>query len=450
MKTKRFAIVLALILAVATFSGCTFGPWTMEIYRNDETPAEEPAQRPEVTEPAEPEEPEETPYTGEPLTPAPAGTWATTSDVTEVASGVEYAAARGLLSAVSVYCKFNRSNVLNGNGYYSFGFGNGGSDGSNEAMSAGSGVIYWLDKDAGSAYIVTNYHVVFDVNSDEEDHISRDITVYLYGSERQDMGIPAVYVGGSMYYDLAVLYVENSEILRDSSATPAVFANSDSVSAGQTAIAIGNPEAGGISVSSGVVSKDSEYIAMTAVDERTQISLRVIRIDTAVNSGNSGGGLYDDTGCLIGVVNAKIQDTQVENIAYAIPSNIVRAITDNILANCVGTETRTVQRGLLGITVGTRESHAFYDESTRKTYIVETVFVESVEDTGAAAGKLQADDQLLAVTVDDVTTEIRRQYDIVDAMLAASAGSVVEIRYLRGGVEGTVTMTLTADNVTSY
>ena len=69
----------------------------------------------------------------------------------------------------------------------------------------------------------------------------------------------------------------------------------------------------GISVSSGIVCVDSEYITMTAADGKTSVSFRVIRVDSAVNSGNSGGGLFDKDGNLIGIVNAKISSTNVLN-----------------------------------------------------------------------------------------------------------------------------------------
>ena len=62
---------------------------------------------------------------------------------------------------------------------------------------------------------------------------------------------------------------------------------------GDSAIAIGNAQGYGVSASCGIVSVDSEYITMTAADGRTSVSFRVFRVDTAVNSGNSGGGLFD-------------------------------------------------------------------------------------------------------------------------------------------------------------
>ena len=69
---------------------------------------------------------------------------------------------------------------------------------------------------------------------------------------------------------------------------------------------------------------------MTAANGRTEASFRVMRVDTAVNWGNIGGGLFDSDGNLIGIVNAKIVDESVENIGYAIPYNIAVSIAENI------------------------------------------------------------------------------------------------------------------------
>ncbi len=80
-------------------------------------------------------------------------------------------------------------------------------------QSAGSGVIYRIDED-GSAYVITNHHVVYENDSTAENHISNDISIFLYGMEGSNYAIPAVYVGGSQNYDIAVLKIENNSILK--------------------------------------------------------------------------------------------------------------------------------------------------------------------------------------------------------------------------------------------
>jgi serine protease Do len=244
--------------------------------------------------------------------------------------------------------------------------------------------------------------------------------------------------------------VEDSDILKASGACAADVADSDEIVVGDSAIAIGNAQGLGISATSGVVSVDSEYITMTAADRRTEVSFRVMRVDTAVNSGNSGGGLYDDEGNLIGIVNAKIVYDGVENIGYAIPSNVAVSIADNIIDYCYGTDTERVQRALLGITVSTSDSGAVYDTATGLLTIKETVSVYEVSDGSLADGVLQAGDILVSATVNGNTAEITRQYHIIDMMLDVRAGDVVTIKILRGSEEMTVDITITEDCLTAY
>lgn len=347
-------------------------------------------------------------------------------------SSIAAASAKGLRSSVSIYCAFQSS--LKSDPYY----------------SAGSGVIYQLDRAEGDAFIITNYHVVYDAKSNAENGISKDIKVYLYGSEIEDKEISATYVGGSLNYDIAVLRVEDSEVLRASSATQVDVADSNDIIVGASAIAIGNPQGGGISASFGVVSVDSEYITMTGADDRTEVTFRVMRIDTAVNSGNSGGGLFDDEGNLIGIVNAKIIDEDVENIGYAIPSNIAVAIAENIIYYCFETEEESVQRALLGVAVIVSDSKAVYDSQTGYVRIEETVSVYEVSEGALADGVLMAGDVFVSASLNGRSMNITRQYNVIDMMLDARVGDTVTYVILREGVEMTVSMTITEDCITEY
>lgn len=362
--------------------------------------------------------------------------------ITGDGNDISAASARGLRSAVSILCAFTANR---GSGYYP-----GGGTRVEEYYSAGSGVIYQMDKSEGDAFIITNYHVVYDVDSNTADGISDDISVYLYGSETEEGAISAAYVGGSMYYDIAVLRVEDSELLRASDACAADVADSDRVTVGESAIAIGNAKGYGISASLGVVSVDSEYITMTAADEETEVSFRVMRVDTAVNSGNSGGGLYDGEGNLIGIVNAKIIDDGVENIGYAIPSNIATSVADNVIDHCWGTSLSQVQRAVLGVTVTVEDSRAVYDASTGLVTVEETVSVYEVASGSLAASVLRTGDVLISATLNGETKNITRQHHVIDLMLDARAGDTVSLRILRGGTETTVSVTVTQACITEY
>ncbi|MBQ8287943.1 MAG: trypsin-like peptidase domain-containing protein [Clostridia bacterium] len=335
-----------------------------------------------------------------------------------------------LLSAVSIYCDFTVS---------------GGWLGQTEtATSAGAGVIYQLDKDSGDAYIITNYHVVY--HADARKQISDDITVYLYGMEYTDYAIEATYVGGAMNYDIAVLKVKGSEILKHSEARAISVADSNDIVVGGSAVAIGNPEAGGISVTRGIISVDSEELTMTGADDRTQVTFRTIRIDAAVNEGNSGGGLFNSAGQLIGIVNAKIIADGIEGIAYAIPSNIAIGVAQNIIDNSSRLGyTDGVWRCLMGISVASTDSRRVVDEEQGIVNIVEDVVVSEIVSGGLADGVLEEDDLLKRVTIGDCSFEITRTFVIVDAMLTARVGDTVTLLIERGGEEMEVSIQITED-----
>lgn len=354
-------------------------------------------------------------------------------------------ATQGLLGAVSIRCTFTQRGAGASMGFFP---GTGGGQSTYE--SAGAGVIYQLDKAAGDAVILTNYHVVYSASCDTDNRISDDITVYLFGAEGDGQGITATYVGGSMYYDIAVLRVTGSAALRQSAATAVTFADSDSVAAGETAIAIGNPQGDGTAVTRGIVSVPSEYITMTTADSSGKVSFRVIRVDTAVNSGNSGGGLYNARGQLIGLVNAKVSDGDVENIGYAIPSNVVRAVAENILYYCAGGNCETVQRALLGITVTGTDAHAVVDATRGTVHTEETVSVYEVSASGLCAGALQAGDILRTATIGGETFTITARHQLIDRMLYLHAGDSLTLTFERGGVEASVTLTVSAGNISAY
>ena len=366
--------------------------------------------------------------------------------ITGDASSISIASSKGLRSAVSITCNF-KATVQQGGWFPG---GSGGNTTTKEYYSKGSGVIYQMNKANGDAFIITNYHVVYDTSSNTANGISDDINVYLYGSEVEDKAIKATYVGGSLYYDIAVLRVENSEILKSSSACAVTVFDSDEVIVGDRAIAIGNAQGLGISSTSGIVSVDSEHITMTAADGKTEVSFRVMRVDTAINSGNSGGGLFDDEGNLIGIVNAKIIYDGVENIGYAIPSNVAVSIAENIIDYCYGTATERVQRALLGITVKPTDSKAVYDSATGLVKIEETVSIYTVSSGSLADGILQAGDVLVSATIGENTTVITRQYHIIDMMLDVRVDDVVTLNILREGTEKTVSITITKECLTAY
>ena len=321
-------------------------------------------------------------------------------------------ASKALLSVVSIVSKFEV---------------NYGSQG-----SVGSGVIYKLDKESGDAYIITNYHVVFNRYATTKGHISNDISLYLYGQELSEYKIPATYVGGSLTQDLAVLKVEGSEVLKNSYARAADVGSSDAIAVMDKVIVIGNPEGYGLSVTTGIVSVDSETLNMTGADAQTGLSLRVIRIDAAVNEGNSGGGLFDESGNLIGIVNAKRTGSEIDNIAYAIPISYAKNFCENILYYCDG-DNITPYKCLLGVTVTAKVMGIVPDPETGRIIKAELVEVSELTSTSIFTDKLTAGDVILSITVDGVTKEVTRMHHLIDHVLTAKVGSSVTVCFERNG-----------------
>ncbi len=364
---------------------------------------------------------------------------------------VAYAASAGLRSAVSIYCSFSDNSF-----------------GSSQYYTTGSGVIYKINAD-GDAFIITNFHVVYDKDSNTKNGISADISLFLYGMEVNSAGtlneqyaIPATYVGGSLNYDIAILRVDNNPILRDAYARGAAaavkIANSDFVFPGETSIAIGNPATSdirGISVTTGVVSVESEYITMMAADDSKLVSFRVIRTDTPVNPGNSGGGLYNANGELIGIVNAKSGLTSVENIGYAIPSNVARAIGDNIIDYCYGKSCESVMRGMLGVSVNVLDYTTEYDTEIGMLIRRETIGISSVEVGKLADGVLKVGDVVTGLTIVDGAgstkdVDVYRMHHLIDSMLDVRVNCVVYLSVTRDGADISVTMPITADCLEAY
>lgn len=184
--------------------------------------------------------------------------------------------------------------------------------GSSEATEEGSGIVYSSD-----GYIITNYHVI------ESAVESSNSKVEVFLPEDTKTAIGATIVGYNIASDLAVVKINKTGL------TAIEFADSDQLSVGQYAIAIGNP--GGLefigSVSSGVISGLNRSVTVG-----TGSTMSLIQTDAAINPGNSGGALVNTKGQLIGVNSVKLVSESYEGMGFAIPSNTVKEICDNIIA----------------------------------------------------------------------------------------------------------------------
>lgn len=331
------------------------------------------------------------------------------------------------------------------------------------SQSIGSGVIYEIDD--SSVYFVTNYHVVYNssANADNGSDIGRRLVVYLYGSEDKDkpaqingetdeLGYPVLdygdyaieceFVGGSYSNDLAVLRADKADVfaVNDSVAAASV---ADGYAVGQTAIAIGNTEAEGISVTEGIVSVEREEVLFTG--GRTQ---EVLRIDTAIYSGNSGGGLFDLKGRLIGITNGGNEEDQ--NINYAIPLQVVRGTVENILFHATDGDDNT--NGLLTPTLGigleSQNARYVYDASEGYGKIYEDVAVATVSSRSIAAGiGIEEGDLVCAFLINGKAYEIARSYDIADLCLTLRPGDTISFTVERDGAQvSTASYTLDSDD----
>ena len=315
------------------------------------------------------------------------------------------------------------------------------------ATEWGSGVIFSIDRENWDAYILTNYHVIYEYSSlgtEKIPHISDDIKVWLFGGEAESGKLSATFVGGAIDYDVAVLFIDgsktvneaeggshtNASVLQNSDARPVTIGDSDEISVGDTVFAIGNPAGAGISATQGIVSVEAEYITMYALNSNSRtVDFLEIRIDAAVNHGNSGGGLFNGRGEYIGTVNARSEADGVRDFGYAIPSNLTVAIARNVIE----AHSRGVRRANLGITPKILSSRSVFNEKTCKTTTVQSVSIASIAPKGAVAGILQEGDILISVSVNGDKKQITREFQLTFLSFNLRAGDTAIFEVLRNG-----------------
>jgi len=304
---------------------------------------------------------------------------------------------------------------------------------STDTISSGAGVIYRLDKEEGNAYIITNHHVVYNEDTSE---VYSNISVYVYGMEYTMYSIPAEYVGGSYTYDIAVLKVTDNDVIRGANLREVVLGDSDKVVPLDVAIAVGNPKNEGISATRGYINVDSENISVTG--SLGDVSIRCMRIDAAVNSGNSGGGLYNIDGLLIGIVNAKKIDASIDNMGYAIPSNLVKTVVDSIMYYCDGKSATNIKKITFGITINIDSARTEIDQERGVPIIVETINVDQIASGSLASDYLQLNDVIKSIEIDGVVYKITRLHQLPEYALNIRPSSSVKFYIVRNGVEMTV------------
>ena len=300
---------------------------------------------------------------------------------------------------------------------------NNGSDSDLSIASEGSGVIY--KKDGNSAYVVTNNHVV--------DGASQ-IEIMLSDGTK----VVGELVGTDTYSDIAVVKIASDKVT-----TVAEFADSDKVTVGETAIAIGSPLGTDYanSVTQGIVSSLSRKVTMTN-DEGDTISTNAIQTDAAINPGNSGGALINIEGQVIGINSSKISSTSdsgsgnsVEGMGFAIPANDVVKIINQLEAN------GKVIRPALGITMANLSdlSTTTISRLNIPTSVTSGIVVASVQSGMPAEGTLKKYDVITAIDDKDVSSIT----DLQSVLYGHSTGDSIKVTFYRGTDKKTETIKLT-------
>ena len=291
-----------------------------------------------------------------------------------------------------------------------------------QVAGEGSGVIY--KKDGKEAYIVTNNHVVDG---------AKKLEIMLSDGSK----ITGELVGKDTYSDLAVVKVSSDKIK-----TVAEFADSNSLTVGEKAIAIGSPLGTEYanSVTEGIVSSLSRTVTMQN-DNGETVSTNAIQTDAAINPGNSGGALVNIEGQVIGINSSKISSTSavagsaVEGMGFAIPSNDVVEIINQLEKN------DKVTRPALGISMA--DLNSLSSSTTSKLDLPDEVksgvVVGSVQKGMPADGKLQENDVITEID----GKEISSKTDIQTNLYSHSIGDNIKVTFYRGKDKKTEDLKLT-------
>lgn len=268
---------------------------------------------------------------------------------------------------------------------------------------AGSGVI--LSEDG---YIVTCTHVIAGATN---------VSIVLTDGTKHS----AEVIGSDSRSDIAVLKIEKDGLI------PAVIGDSDKLVVGEDAIVIGNPlgELGG-TVTTGIVSALQREVQ---VENQT---MTLIQTNAAVNPGNSGGGMFNSKGELIGIINAKSYGESIEGLGFAIPSNDMKIIVDELMTS--GYVTGRPALGIMAIEVNSYESAAELGVERFGVYVHEITPGRGAEKAGLEVGDYIVSINDKAVfTLNDITA-ILQDYKI---------GDIVNIQVIREGTTHNFELELT-------
>ena len=277
---------------------------------------------------------------------------------------------------------------------------------------AGSGVIISSD-----GYILTCAHVVSGASN---------ITVSI-----GDKDYPATLVGEDTTSDIAVVKVDATGL------TPATVGDSDNLKVGESVMAVGNPlgELGG-TVTSGIVSALNRSVSIQGSSSVNTMSL--IQMDASVSPGNSGGGLFNMNGELVGIVNAKSSSSDAEGLGFSIPINDAIKVAQDLLEN--GYVTGRPYMGITYLAVTDAQTAAQLGVNAYGIYVVDVVSGGPADQAGLKAG-----DRIISID----NTEVAQKTDLGTLMQEHSAGDTLSITIARDGQMQTVSLTLGEKNASN-
>ena len=288
-----------------------------------------------------------------------------------------------------------------------------------QISSEGSGVIY--KKEGKYAYLVTNTHVI---------NGAKKVDILLADGNK----VPGEVVGSDVYSDIAVV-----RISADKAKAVAEFGDSNQLTVGETAIAIGSPLGTDYanSVTQGIISSQGRNVKLKA-DNGQNISTRALQTDAAINPGNSGGPLINIQGQIIGITSSKISNngqTSVEGMGFAIPANDVVNIIKQL------EEKGKVVRPALGIQMMDLSNLSTSDLSQLKLpeKISGGVLVRSTLENMPASDKLQRYDVI--TKIDD--TDIESTADLQSALYSHQINDTIKVTFYRDGKQQTTSIKLT-------
>ena len=267
---------------------------------------------------------------------------------------------------------------------------------------AGSGVII-----SDTGMVITNHHVIDGATK---------ITVRLTDGTEFD----AKVIGSDLDADIAVVSIKPG----DKKLTSAVIGNSDTLVVGEEIVVIGNPlgELGG-TVTNGIISATEREIM---IEESGSMTL--LQTNAAVNPGNSGGGMFNLYGELVGIVNAKSSGDNIEGIGFAIPSNTAKDVAGQLIEYGYVKGRPTI--GISYVDVNNSLYARYYFNSS-------SVGVYIVDDTGKHGFKYG--DRIISFNGEEVSSSS----DLASMLKKCSVGDTVEIVVMRSGSSVTVSVTLT-------